>query len=143
MTIQYVGYGKMKIRKAKKEDIESLVNLDREANKEIKWWNPLKRKDFLKFLKNKNCLYVAEEDNKVVGYQSARREEKTMILEDIYVKKEFRGKKMATFLIKRIIFINKKFGITQIKFNCPERLRRFYERFGFKVSSLVMKKELK
>jgi len=141
--MKYADCGKMKIRKVRKEDIEDLVKLDREANKEIAWWNPLKKKDFLKFLKNKNCLYVAERDNKVVGYQSAKKEGKILILEDIYVKKEFRNKKIATSLIKEIILGNKKSGIAQIKFNCPERLRKFYENLGFKVTSLVMKKELK
>jgi len=135
--------GQMKIRKARKKDIENLVRLDKEANKEIKWWNPLKKKDFLKFLKKKNCLFVAEKDDKIVGYQSVRKEGKILILEDIYVKKEFRNKRIATSLIKEVISINKKFNIKQIRFNCPERLRKFYENLGFKVSSLVMKKELK
>lgn len=144
MTIMTCAdYGKMKIRKAKKKDIEKLVNLDREANKEIKWWIPLKKKYFLNFLKTKNCLYVAEEGKKIIGYQSARREKKILVLEDIYIKKEFRNKGIATSLIKEVIFNNKKSNVKQIQFNCPERLRKFYERLGFKVSSLVMKKELK
>jgi ribosomal protein S18 acetylase RimI-like enzyme len=132
----------MKIRRAIKQDLKELVKLDKEANKEIKWWTPLKESDFLKFLKEGNLLFVADENNLIVGYQSAKIPEKTLILEDIYIKKEFRNKKIATKLIKKTILEGKKYRAKQIRFNCPERLRKFYEELGFKVTSLVMTKKI-
>jgi len=131
------------IRKAKKEDIKFLVEIDKEANKEIKWWKPLAKKEFLKFLTKNNYLYVAAENHKIIGYQSAKMKENTLMLEDLYVKTEFRNKKIATSLIEKIILDNKKSKINQIQFNCPERLRRFYEKLGFRVSSLVMRIKIK
>ncbi len=133
----------MLIRKAKKEDLKELVKLDGEAHKEIKWWTPLKRSDFMKFLKGENLLFVAEINDVVVGYQSAKIEKRILILEDLYVKKEFRNKNIATKLIKKAILESKRYNINQIRFNCPEKLRKFYEKLGFKVTSLVMKKRLK
>ena len=133
----------MIIRKAKKEDLKELVKLDGEAHKEIKWWTPLKRSDFMKFLKRGEMLFVAEVNDVVVGYQSAKIEKRILILEDLYVKKEFRNKNIATKLIKKAILESKRYNINQIRFNCPEKLRKFYGKLGFKVTSLVMKKELK
>ncbi len=66
-----------------------------------------------------------------------------MVLEDLYVRKKFRNKKIATKLIKKTISESAKYHVKQIRFNCPERLKRFYEKLGFKVTSLVMKKRLK
>lgn len=131
------------VRKAKKEDIKFLVEIDKEANKEIKWWKPLTKKEFLKFLIKDHCLYVAEENHKIIGYQSAKIKENTLILEDLYVKTELRNRKIATSLIEKVMLDSKKFKINQIQFNCPERLRRFYEKLGFRVSSLVMRKDIK
>ena len=131
----------MMIRKAKKNDLKELVELDKKANKEISWWTPLTKNGFLKFFRRSNCLYVAEENNVIVGYQSAKIENKVMTLEDLYVKKKFRKKKVGTLLINKVISENK--DVQEIKFNCPERLRGFYEKLGFKVASLVMKKRLK
>lgn len=132
----------VEIRKAKKEDLKCLIELDKEANKEISWWSPLNKKEFQKFLKN-NGLYVAEIDKKIISYQSVKKEKEILILEDVYVKKEHRKKGIAKKLIEKVISDFKKYKIKQIKFNCPERLRGFYEKLGFKVTSLVMKKEIR
>ena len=133
----------MIIRKAKKQDLNELVKLDKEASKEIKWWMPLKKSDFAKFLKKRNFLFVAEDKGSIVGYQSAKVENKILRLEDLYVKKEFRNKKIATKLIKKVSLKIKRHTINRIRLDCPERLRSFYEKLGFKVTGLIMQKKIK
>jgi predicted GNAT family N-acyltransferase len=127
---------KIIIRKVEIGDIKVLVTLDKEAGKEISWWRPLGKKDFIKLLKN---IYVAEENNKIIGYISGKIDNKNFILEDMYVKKGFRNQKIATRLVKKLLQ-NIKFKPKNIQLKCPERLRKFYEKFGFKVSYVGMKK---
>ncbi len=144
MTDLLAGCGKkMKIRKATFKDLTQLVKLDREANIENKWWMPLRREDFVNFLKKGDSLFVAEDNGEVIGYQSTKIKDKILTLEDLYVKMEFRNKGIASKLIKIAISIGKKKNALRIRLDCPERLRKFYEKFGFKVTALIMQKKAK
>jgi ribosomal protein S18 acetylase RimI-like enzyme len=131
----------MKIRKATKKDLNKLIWLDKKANKEIKWWTPLTKSGFMNFLKRNKLLFIAEYKGIIIGYQSATLGDKTLKLEDIYIRKEFRNKKIATKLIKKAILKAKRYNINQIRLDCPKRLRKFYEKLGFKVTSLIMSKK--
>jgi len=130
----------IKIRAGKKSDIIKLVELDKISNKEIKWWQPLSKSDFLKILKHKNLLYVAEEKGGIIAYLSGAIKGKQLILENVFVKKEFRKNRIANKLIKKFFSDWKNKNMKAIRLDCPERLRDFYEKLGFKVTALIMKK---
>jgi predicted GNAT family acetyltransferase len=131
----------MKIRGAKKSDVEKLVAIDKISNKEIKWWQPLSKSDFLKILKCKNLLYVVEEKEEIIAYLSGAIKGSKLILENVFVKKEFRKKGIAKKLIKKFLSNWKNKNMKAIRLDCPERLRDFYERLGFRVTALIMKKD--
>ncbi|MFA5887539.1 MAG: GNAT family N-acetyltransferase [Candidatus Nanoarchaeia archaeon] len=131
----------IKIRAGKKSDVKKLVELDKISNKEIKWWEPLSKSDFLKILKNKNLLYVGEENREIIAYLSGAIKGKQLILENIFVKKEFRKKGIANKLARKFFSDWKNKSIKAIRLDCPKRLRDFYEKLGFKVTALIMKRE--
>ena len=131
----------MKIRGAKKSDVEKLVAIDKISNKEIKWWQPLSKSDFLKILKCKNLLYVVEEKEEIIAYLSGAIKGSKLILENVFVKKEFRKKGIAKKLIKKFLSNWKNKNMKAIRLDFPERLRDFYERLGFRVTALIMKKD--
>ena len=131
----------MKIRGAKKSDVEKLVAIDKISNKEIKWWQPLSKSDFLKILKCKNLLYVVEEKEEIIAYLSGAIKGSKLILENVFVKKEFRKKGIAKKLIKKFLSNWKNKNMKAIRLDCQERLRDFYERLGFRVTALIMKKD--
>ncbi len=129
----------MNIRIGKKTDIKQLIILDKKANKEIKWWSPLNRKDFIKII-NKKMLYVAESKKEIFGYLSGTNNNKKLILDNIFVKREYRNKGIAVKLINKFIRDNKNFEA--VRLDCPERLRSFYEKLGFKITAIIMQKKL-
>lgn len=129
----------IKIRVGKKSDVKKLVELDKISNKEIIWWEPLSKSDFLRILKTKNLLYVGEENREIVAYLSGAIKGKQLILENVFVKKEFRKKGIANKLTRK--FFSDWKSMKAIRLDCPERLRDFYEKLGFKVTALIMRRE--
>lgn len=133
----------MKIRKGKLSDVKTLVSLDKKASKEIKWWRPMNQKEFVRLAKNKNYLYVAEENNKIIGYLSATIKYDKLFLDNLYVKENFRKKNTAKKLIKKFAGDWKNSKFKEIKLYCPEKSKSFYEKLGFKLSALFMEKKIK
>jgi len=131
----------IEIRKAKKEDIKELIKLDKISNKEIKWWYPLTSSEFSKLI-NQDLVYLAEQNKEIIAYLNGDVRDKELFLDNIYVKKSERGKNLAQKLIKKFLsdFKNK---FNEIRLECPRRLERFYEKFGFKTTALIMKRRLK
>lgn len=121
----------MKIRKATKNDSQEILSLDKEAGKEIKWWIKLKKSNL-----SKNIFYVIE-DGKVIGYLRASKKKGFIELEDLFLKKEYRGRGYAR---KLVLFFMKDIKFKKVKLICPERLRKFNEHLGFRVASLNMEK---
>ena len=134
---------KIEIMEGKKSDIRKLLELDKEANKEIKWWSPISASEFSKLIKKKNLIYIAEQDKKIIGYLNGNLKEKQLLLEDIYIKRNYRNKGIAKKLIQKFISDQKKSRFKEIRIDCPERLRKFYEKFGFKTTAIIMKRKIK
>jgi predicted GNAT family N-acyltransferase len=131
----------MKIRKATKKDINKLVTLDKIANKEIKWWCPMTASEFSKLIK-KSMVYVVEDKGDLIAYLNGDIREKQLVMDNVYIKKEFRNKGLGKKLIK--IFISEwKSKFKAVRIDCPERLRKFYEKLGFRVTGLIMKRKLR
>lgn len=130
----------MKIRKATKKDLKKLLELDKEVNKEIKWWFPIKSSEFSRLIK-RGLVYIAEQDKKIVGYQNGGIKEKQLLLEDIYVKKNFRNRGVAKKLSKKFI-LDWKPKFKEARIDCPTRLKKFYEKLGFKQTAVIMVKKI-
>jgi len=133
----------MIVRSARKSDVKQLVKLDREAKREIKWWTPYKAKDFLKVMRKNNSLFVAEDKSIIAGYISGRIIKKMLVLDNVFVLKKYRQKHIAMKLINKFISVWKSSRPKEIRLFCPERLRKFYEKMGFEVTSLEMKRKFK
>jgi N-acetylglutamate synthase-like GNAT family acetyltransferase len=127
------------IRKAKKDDMREISELDKEAGKEINWWTNLHKSDLL----GGNLFYVIENDKKIIGFLRACKKKDYVELEDLFLKREFRKKGFAQQLTTFFINDIKKSKYQKIKLICPERLMGFNQELGFKVTSLNMEKRLK
>ena len=63
-------------------------------------------------------------------------------IEDIVVDDNMRGKMVGVKLINKLIKIGSEKGCYRITLFCEEKLIKFYERTGFKVNNIMMKKFL-
>ena len=98
---------KIKIRPATPKDIHGLLEVEEEANHEIKWWEKQSKKEFLHSMRvSKYNIIVAELNNKIIGYVQAELNIrgygrfKNLFLENIYVLKKYRRKGIAKLLVK-------------------------------------------
>ncbi|PDH41070.1 MAG: hypothetical protein CND83_04110 [Rhodothermaeota bacterium MED-G19] len=89
------------------------------------------------------CIY----NDRVVAYGSIVIENKIRgdiagHVEDIVVDDSMRGKMVGVKLINKLINIGSEKGCYRITLFCEEKLINFYERTGFKVNNIMMKKFL-
>ena len=63
-------------------------------------------------------------------------------IEDIVVDTSVRGKMLGVKLVKELVEIGKNLGCYRITLFCDKKLIKFYERNGFKVNNVIMKKFL-
>ena len=61
-------------------------------------------------------------------------------IEDIVVDTSVRGKMLGVKLVKELVEIGKNLGCYRITLFCDKKLIKFYERNGFKVNNVIMKK---
>lgn len=90
---------------------------------------------------------VAIYEKKIVAYGSIVIENKIRgevagHIEDIVVDKEMRGKMLGVKLVKKLIKIGESKNCYRVTLFCDKKLISFYERSGFKVNNIMMKKFL-
>ena len=90
---------------------------------------------------------VAIHKKKVVAYGSIVIENKIRgqvagHIEDIVVDSEVRGKMLGVRLVKKLIEIGESKNCYRITLFCDKKLVSVYERIGFKVNNIMMKKFL-
>ena len=90
---------------------------------------------------------VAIYEKKIVAYGSIVIENKIRgevagHIEDIVVDKEMRGKMLGVKLVKKLIKIGESKNCYRVTLFCDKKLIKFYERNGFKVNNIMMKKFL-
>ena len=137
----------IKFRKIIKEDLEDVFLL----------LNQLKEKDvntidletaWKNFKSNSSSnSIVGIYNDRVVAYGSIVIENKIRgdiagHIEDIVVDDSMRGKMVGVKLINKLVNIGSKKGCYRITLFCEEKLIKFYERTGFKVNNVMMKKFL-
>ena len=137
----------IKFRKIIKEDLEDVFLL----------LNQLKEKDvntidletaWKNFKSNSSSnSIVGIYNDRVVAYGSIVIENKIRgdiagHIEDIVVDDSMRGKMIGVKLINKLVNIGSEKGCYRITLFCEEKLIKFYERTGFKVNNVMMKKFL-
>ncbi len=148
----------MNIRKAEKEDIKDIQDLryllakyDKSLGLDIavtEWgYTEVGKKDLEYFL-NEQYIYVAEENEKIVGFITAEIFKKKAwytvqlgSINNIFVLEEYRNKGIGKALMKTMINALKEVGITNIQldtFNKNSKAIKFYEELGFEKCNIQM-----
>ena len=129
----------MKIERAKFHDAESLTTLMKEG---FGWKN---KGDISKdFFSNKNifCLVAKNKKDEIMGTSTLHIIEKVDrrigLIEDVVVSKKFRGKLVASSLVKQLILISKEKGCYKTILNTNSKTESFYEKLGFTKKDLQM-----
>ena len=129
----------MKIERGKFQDAESLTTLMKEG---FGWKN---KGDMSKdFFSNKNifCLVAKNKKNEIMGTSTLHIIEKVDrrigLIEDVVVSKKFRGKLVASSIIKKLISISKKEGCYKTILNTDSKTESFYEKLGFAQKNIQM-----
>ena len=156
----------MRIRKARKEDINAIIGLQIDLIKHLQKVNPeryavsgLGKREFkeklLKWLKDKKTIiYVAEENNKVVGFSVGKirkypgfvRYKLYGDLFEISVSPEHRHKGIGTKLANTTIDFFRKKGIRIVEGlveNKNKTAREAWKKIGFKDELTIIVKRLK
>lgn len=61
-------------------------------------------------------------------------------IEDIVVSEEYRGKKIGSIIINKLVEVATDFGCYKIILDCAEDKRIFYEKLGFETKNIQMSK---
>ena len=129
----------MKIERGKFQDAESLKILMKEG---FGWKN---KGDMSKdFFSNKNifCLVAKNKKDEIMGTSTLHIIEKIDrrigLIEDVVVSKKFRGKSVASSIIKKLISISKKEGCYKTILNTDSKTESFYEKLGFAQKNIQM-----
>ena len=129
----------MKIERGKFQDAESLKILMKEG---FGWKN---KGDMSKdFFSNKNifCLVAKNKKDEIMETSTLHIIEKVDrrigLIEDVVVSKKFRGKSVASSIIKKLISISKKEGCYKTILNTDSKTESFYEKLGFAQKNIQM-----
>tara|TARA_B100001287_G_scaffold150950_1_gene127051 strand:+ start:441 stop:842 length:402 start_codon:yes stop_codon:yes gene_type:complete len=129
----------MRIERGKFQDAESLTTLMKEG------FGRKNEGDTSKdFFSNKNifCLVAKNKKNEIMGTSTLHIIEKVDrrigLIEDVVVSKKFRGKLVASSIIKKLISISKKEGCYKTILNTDSKTESFYEKLGFAQKNLQM-----
>jgi len=150
----------IKIRKATKNDLDKIINLKKEWDKEFNGITGTNeklnisevKKEFYESLNPaKGVLLVIEENGIIEGYLQGDflthvPSNKRGYIGDIFVKKEFRKRNLATKLINEFTKIvkNKKFKSVQLHVNIKnKRAYGLYQKTGFEMTDYKMEKKIK
>jgi glucosamine-phosphate N-acetyltransferase len=137
----------MMIRELQKEDYDKKYL---ELLKELTIVKELSREDFNETLENINKLpnhkiFVIEIDNIIVAsitllieYKFIRNRMNVGHIEDVVVKKEYRGKGLSRKLIEYCIKYSINKNCYKIILNCDEKLKKYYEKFNFTIKNVEM-----
>ncbi|MFA5462307.1 MAG: ribosomal protein S18-alanine N-acetyltransferase [Sulfurimonas sp.] len=129
----------MKIFKAQSSDASELYSLEQKLFFSQNY--PLSRASFYYHIKN-NMLFVAEIDNKIVGYILVLIKRKKAKLYSIGVKEEFRGRKIAQnlleFTLKELSNIGFNSVLLEVRVDNHEAIK-LYKKAGFTLKKSLNK----
>lgn len=150
----------MKIRPFKKSDAIEIAAIDKIIQKEglLDVISPRSPKDILKYWNNgrNRLIYVAESDNKIIGYLAGNLEaqknsydiflkkgEKFFEIIYLYVLQKYRQKNIGTKLMHVAVNAAKSKGIKKFKITAASKklntITEFYKKFGFRPYATKMR----
>jgi len=149
----------MKIRKAKRQDFGQYLKLKKQSAKEyskligekITFTDKQMKKEFNEFFSSKKrFLLIAEEKERIMGYLIGtvvgREYQLIGYIDDIFVLKNFRNKKIGRCLIKEFIKILKQNRIRKCRLGVNLKNKKainLYKKLGFKIKHYEMDKTIK
>lgn len=137
----------VKFRPVEKKDLDyifplldQLTEIDYSSRDKNECWN-----NFINNISSNSIVGVL--NGYIVAYGSIVIENKIRgefagHIEDIVVDKTVRGKNIGVDLIKELIKIGDNKGCYRITLTCDQSLIKFYNKNGFKVNNIAMKKHL-
>ena len=147
----------MKIRNATTKDITDIAVLGKRFVDEVPTWGLVARtEDQIKQL-DTQLIWVAEEENKILGYAIClprendgscifKNDDKILELDEIYLVPEARGKGIGSQLLQTINDYARKAGYTKLfvysSVKDLDPVTRFYRGSGFKTWAVQLFKEL-
>ena len=132
------------IRRASVRDVCVLAELDKLAHKEMKVWALQSEKDFTRSLRKKDFYFlIGYIKNHAVGYVETEYDAPKEIvwIKNIFVKKEYRKKKIARQLIQHITRYWKRKTRLMVLLTADRNLGIF-ERLGFKKTMNYLVQEI-
>lgn len=90
-----------------------------------------------------NKLLIYKSDDKIVGYIFAKKIEKGILIDGLYVEKTYRNNGIATDLINHVIKISKENKIPYIDINVMyenESAKNLYKKLGFNEFRITLRK---
>lgn len=90
-----------------------------------------------------NKLLIYKSDDKIVGYIFAKKIEKGILIDGLYVEKTYRNNGIATDLINHVIKISKENKIPYIDINVMyenESAKNLYKKLGFNEFRVTLRK---
>jgi len=166
-NMRIVGYGEMKdkrknkikIRKARKEDLKEYLRLRKEWEKEysiiinqkLKSTDEQIKKEFKKIINDKKrYLLIISEGKKMLGYLTAsffsNNYGKFAYIDDIFIIKKYRRRGLATELTKNFLNILRKKRIKSVRLGVNinnKKALKLYKKLGFKLTHYEMDKKIK
>lgn len=136
----------MDIRLAKKEDLRLFVPIKEEFYEDYgicKKTEEFINKEFDEYLK-KGTIVLAVESDIIIGYLAGEIDkslyENVGYISEVFVKKEYRGKKISTKLKDKFLEFLKKRGINicRIDVNPDNPAQESYKKWGFKIDKYRM-----
>jgi len=147
----------MKIRKATEKDITDIAVLGKRFVDEVPTWGLVARtEDQIRKL-DRQLIWVAEEENKIIGYAIClprendgscifKNDDKILELDEIFLIPEARGKEIGSQLLQKINDYARKAGYTKLFLYSSVKdldpVTRFYRGSGFKTWAVQLFKEL-
>ncbi len=135
---------KIFIKKGSEEDFNNVLNLIKElAEFEKSPESVTNTVEQMKEEKDYFEFYVAETDNKIVGfalyfYAYYTWVGKSLYLDDIYIKPEYRGKGIGKILLEKVILTAKENNCKRVRWQVldwNENAIKFYKKNGSEISS--------
>lgn len=147
----------MKIELAKEQELEEINKIAKQVHDLHVNWRPdifksieeVIPKEKFKELLDKDEIYVAKVEGKIIGYATISIKERMNIpglydrkildLEAICIDKEYRNKGIGTEFIRHLINLGKEWGCTDLYLNVNEENKnaiKCYEKLGMKVKNI-------
>ncbi|MEM4270592.1 MAG: GNAT family N-acetyltransferase [Candidatus Pacearchaeota archaeon] len=122
----------MKIRNVKKEDKEQILKLARLL---YRGSQKIVQKYEKRYYTMCEKAFVVEDKRKLIGYIAFNLRRDSLYIADLYIKKDYRRRGIATSLLKIVGRMHKKFKKKYLRVDVRKKdypARKLYEKFGFK-----------